>query len=1048
MLGAGVLVLASVAMAGPSFLNFESGPVRPLALSPDRDQLFAVNTPADRLAIFAATPRGLRLTAEVPVGLEPVAVAVRRTSAGRLQAWVVNHLSDSVSIVDVDPVSAERSHVVATLLVGDEPRDIVFGGRAGDRAFITTARRGQNLPPAVPAAASTPGIGRALVWVFDAEHPVTTLGGAPLAVLELFGDTPRALAVSPDGSRVYAAVFHSGNQTSIIPVATVEDHGGLPQPPPDSPYYPDAFPQTGLIVKFDGGTDQWRDELGRDWGQFVRVALPDSDVFAIDADADPPAAIAAGATSGVGTVLFNMAVRPGDGSVFVTNTEARNQVRFTPLIDADHGVSGHVTETRISVLDGAGSRAVELNPHIDYGVATGSPDEARQSLALPVDLTFSSDGRTLFVAAFGSDAVGVFDADALAAGHVQRRLVSVGGGPSGLALDERRDRLYVLNRLEQTVSIVTRLRGHRAPVERAIVPLGFDPTPAPVRQGRRFLYDASRSGHGDAACASCHVFGDMDDLAWDLGDPYGAIVANPNPAAGSEPLPPWHPMKGPMITQSLRGMAGMGPMHWRGDRTGGTQPGGDPRDSRQAFATFNQAFPALLGASAQLSDDEMRHFTDFALSIVYPPNPFAQLDGQPTAAEANGKRAFSSSTMACSLCHGGPEGTAKLSVSLLGSEGIKIPHLRNLYQKVGLFGQAPTGFEETGVGFAATPFLGPQVRGFGYFKEGMIGSIFGVASTSAVVGITSEATRRDVESFLLAFGTGLAPAVGQQLTATPATVGDPTTIARRELLAARAQAGDCDLVVAFVAAGEQRGGLYQADGTIRTDRSGEPASRLADFWARASVAGAEQTYTCVPPGAGVRSAIDRDGDGAADRDELDAGSDPADPSSVPRGPALVRVPLRRLALRDRGDGSSSLAATVVSGRISPPHLDAAAAPTRTGATLRVYNAAGSGEDVTVALPAAGWVVRHGTFRFRGAVPGVDVRIAPGRLVIRGTLAGYTLDEQRQRAVAVRVALGAGPDWCGSATTHATGRLADRPGRFRATAARTPAVCPPPPPIGP
>ena len=40
---------------------------------------------------------GLTLAASVPVGLEPVAVAVRDDK----EVWVVNHLSDSVSVVDV-----------------------------------------------------------------------------------------------------------------------------------------------------------------------------------------------------------------------------------------------------------------------------------------------------------------------------------------------------------------------------------------------------------------------------------------------------------------------------------------------------------------------------------------------------------------------------------------------------------------------------------------------------------------------------------------------------------------------------------------------------------------------------------------------------------------------------------------------------------------------------------------------------------------------------------------------------------------------------------
>lgn len=43
------------------------------------------------------------------------------------------------------------------------------------------------------------------------------------------------------------------------------------------------------------------------------------------------------------------------------------------------------------------------------------------------------------------------------------------------------------------------------------------------------------------------------------------------------------------------------------------------------------------------------------------------------------------------------------------------------------------------------------------------------------------------------------------------------------------------------------------------------------------------TYTCAPPSSGNRMGVDRDDDGFFDRDELDAGSDPADPLSVPNG---------------------------------------------------------------------------------------------------------------------------------------------------------------------
>src|SRR5262249_9333644 len=120
-----------------AFPTFETGPVRPLALSADRTRLFAVTTPDDRLEILDVGQGGVTRAGSVPVGLEPVAVAVRPDGT----AWVVNHLSDSVSVVDT---TSSPPRVVRTLLVGDEPQDLVFAGPGGSRAFITPAHRGQD----------------------------------------------------------------------------------------------------------------------------------------------------------------------------------------------------------------------------------------------------------------------------------------------------------------------------------------------------------------------------------------------------------------------------------------------------------------------------------------------------------------------------------------------------------------------------------------------------------------------------------------------------------------------------------------------------------------------------------------------------------------------------------------------------------------------------------------------------------------------------------------------------------------------------------------
>jgi len=55
-----------------------------------------------------------------------------------------------------------------------------------------------------------------------------------------------------------------------------------------------------------------------------------------------------------------------------------------------------------------------------------------------------------------------------------------------------------------------------------------DPSPAVVKNGRPFLYDGKlSSGHGDLACASYHAGGNLDNIAWDLGDPNGALQPPP-----------------------------------------------------------------------------------------------------------------------------------------------------------------------------------------------------------------------------------------------------------------------------------------------------------------------------------------------------------------------------------------------------------------------------------------------------------------------------------------------------------------------------------------
>ncbi|HEV7731693.1 MAG TPA: hypothetical protein VGR62_06000 [Candidatus Binatia bacterium] len=869
--------------AGGAFVNFESGHVRPLALSPDGTRLFAVNTPDGRLAIYDVTAGGLTLAAEVPVGVEPVAVAARTNT----EVWVVNHLSDSISIVQINAATPSLSRVSRTLLTCDEPRDIVFAGPGGNRAFITAARRGQNCPITVVPNNDifiTEGVERAVVQVFDATNLGATLGGTTLTNILLFTDTPRGLARTPDGSTVYAAGFHSGNRTTAINEQIVTSGAGLPAPPAGST--PGA-PPTGLIVRFNG--TNWVDELNRNWNAGVALSLPDRDVFIINANGSPPAL--AGGTNvvvGAGTILFNMAVRPNaSGQLYVSNLDSRNSVRFEPRIVGDplgRGVQGHIAESRITVVNGTTPTARHLNPHINYLCTPPgciSPQSERDnSLAFPTDMVFSSNGQRVYVAGLGSGKVGIFDAAGLEAGTINastKTLVGVGGGPSGLALDEARNRLYVMNRFDHDISIVSNANNPATAFESSVVPLRYDPSPAIVQEGRQFLYDArNTSGHGDSACASCHIFGDFDSLAWDLGDPFGASVPNPNPfRVGSGG--PFHPLKGPMTTQTLRGMAGAGPMHWRGDRTGGVT-GGDPLDEDLAFKAFNPAFVGLLGRSTELTPSEMQAFADFILTVVLPPNPIRSLDNVATAPQAAGLNLFQNQVtdagaLTCVFCHRFPFGTDGFSTIEGETQEFKVAHQRNLYTKVGMFGLA-----------GVTGNLGEQVRGFGFLHDGSVPTVQNFIGSAVFQNLTLT-QERQIEQFLLAHDTGLEPAVGQQVSIDSATFNTAAFVNRINLLVARADAGACDLTLKGNFGGESRGAVYVGGNNFRTDRHSEALLTVTAARNLAGTAGQELTFTCVPPGLGERVGVDRDEDGVFDRRELDCGTDPANTSSFP--PTLV-----------------------------------------------------------------------------------------------------------------------------------------------------------------
>src|SRR5690606_8153607 len=104
---------------------------------------------------------------------------------------------------------------------------------------------------------------------------------------------------------------------------------------------------------------------------------------------------------------------------------------------------------------------------------------------------------------------------------------------------------------------------------------------------------------------------------------------------------------------------------------------------------------------------------------------------------------------------------------------LKIPHLRNMYQKVGMFGMAAVPFFNPG----DNGDKGDQIRGFGFLHDGSVDTLFRFHAATVFnqsgfnvggipAGPAGDPMRRALEAFMMAFPSNLKPIVGQQITRT------------------------------------------------------------------------------------------------------------------------------------------------------------------------------------------------------------------------------------------------------------------------------------------
>src|SRR5262245_21441707 len=387
------------------------------------------------------------------------------------------------------------------------------------------------------------------------------------------------------------------------------------------------------------------------------------------------------------------------------------------------------------------------------------------------------------------------------------------------------------------------------------------------------------------SCASCHVFGHADQLAWDLGDPGGSlsyhypdemtdVAGFPGLVVTDPNVPIVHPMKGPMVTQSLRGLMDPDtkdalPLHWRGDR--------------RTLHMFAPAFKDLLGG-AGVPLPSMQEFAIFLRSLRFAPNPSQPKDRVYTGLAAEGRDLYGMN----------PQVPGKEYA--LGSGFLCIScHKGNFTDKTDFTGSRPT----VSAGSFTQIFNAGQLRmlyekdyrfvsGFGALHDGAVDGVRGFMDFSVpngglpTFGNFNTHDKDAVATFAKAWDSGLSPLVGAQFTWTAASTAQAPAFLDLAEAQARPPASNIDLVLhgfrvdtggAILPRGAQYrqngSGVwgYQFDTGAFVDRSVLKA--IVDLGV------ATFTFTGVPPGTGERLGLDRDEDGAYDDLEVQAGTEPS-----------------------------------------------------------------------------------------------------------------------------------------------------------------------------
>jgi len=354
---------------------------------------------------------------------------------------------------------------------------------------------------------------------------------------------------------------------------------------------------------------------------------------------------------------------PPESEVTVIDTQRQMVIERKPL----HNVAG-VFHAAVS-SDGKLVVAAQLRPknlvplaHVEHGWAFGDSlaifgddvkgvaqvplDELERYFAMPFAVAITPDKRKLYVASSGSETITVIDISKMlsfvrtANGPIANDLsasanyvigrIPVGRNPKGLVFSHDGSRLFVANRLDDSIDVIDTA----SDVVVSSIDLGGKMDMTSLRRGERVFYTARFAFQGQFSCANCHIDSTFDGLQWDLEpDGFGVDIVD---------------------NRSIEDLAGTEPFKWNG---------GNPNMATECGPRTEKFFYR----SQSYNSAELADLVTYVMAIPYRPNRYRLPGGELTTAQERGKAIFERTKTRsgqpipeanqCGYCHSGPKYT-------------------------------------------------------------------------------------------------------------------------------------------------------------------------------------------------------------------------------------------------------------------------------------------------------------------------------------------------------------------------------------------------------